>query len=82
MPVLDCCTREALGWNLDRPARAQNAERALEEALINRFGWTHGAPPGLALRHDNGFVFDSRAYRALVKDYGLKQEYITPYTPR
>lgn len=38
-------------------------------------------PPPLTLRHDNGLVFGSRAYRALVKDYGLKQEYITPYTP-
>lgn len=81
VPVLDCCTREVLGWNLDRTARAQNAERALEEALIHRFGWTHGAPAGLALRHDNGLVFGSHGYRALVRDYGLKQEYITPYTP-
>ncbi len=31
--------------------------------------------------HDNGLVFGSRAYRALVRDYGLAQEYIAPYTP-
>jgi putative transposase len=47
VPVLGCCTREVLGWCLDRTARAQTAERALEEALIHRFGWTHGAPKGL-----------------------------------
>lgn len=82
VPVLDCCTREVLGWSLDRTGRAQTAERALEEALIHRFGWTHGAPKGLALRHDNGLVFGSRLYRALARDYGLKQEYITPYTPQ
>lgn len=82
VPVLDCCTREVLGWCLDRTARAQTAERALEEALIHRFGWTRGAPRGLALRHDNGLVFGSRLYRALARDYGLKQEYITPYTPQ
>lgn len=82
VPVLDCCTREVLGWCLDRTARAQTAERALEEALIHRFGWTHGAPKGLTLRHDNGLVFGSRLYRALARDYGLKQEYITPYTPQ
>lgn len=81
VPVLDCCTREVLGWCLDLTGRAQTAERALEEALIHRFGWTHGAPKGLALRHDNGLVFGSRLYRALARDYGLKQEYITPYTP-
>ncbi|MBE7496734.1 MAG: hypothetical protein HS117_17470 [Verrucomicrobiaceae bacterium] len=33
------------------------------------------------MRHDNGLVFGSRAYRALVRDYGLTQEYIAPYTP-
>jgi len=26
-------------------------------------------------------VFTSRSYTALVKSYGLKQEFITPYTP-
>lgn len=82
VPVLDCCTREVLGWSLDRTGRAQTAERALEEALIHRFGWAHGGPQGLALRHDNGLVFGSRLYRALARDYGLKQEYITPYTPQ
>jgi putative transposase len=81
VPVLDCCTREVLGWSLGRTARTRTVEQALEEALIHRFGWTHGAPLGLLLRHDNGLVFGSRAYRALVRDYGLKQEYITPYTP-
>ena len=81
MPVLDCCTREVLGWSLDRTARAKTVERTLEDALIHRFGWTHGAPKDLILRQDNGLVLGSRAYRALVKDYGLKQEYITPYTP-
>ena len=36
----------------------------------------------MLLRHDNGLVFGSRQFRAVVKDYGLKQEYITPYTPK
>lgn len=81
VPVIDCCTREVLGWELDRTARAKTAERALESALISRFGWTRGAPDGLKLRHDNGLVFGSRLYRRTVSDYGLSQEYITPYTP-
>ena len=53
----------------------------MEEALLHRFGTTRGAPSGLTLRHDNGLVFGSKAYRALVRDYGLTQEYIAPYTP-
>ena len=81
VPVIDCCTREVLGWALESTARSKTAERALEEALLARFGWVHGAPPGLVLRHDNGLVFGSKLYRALVKDYGITQEYTAPYTP-
>lgn len=33
------------------------------------------------LRSYNGLVFTSRSYTALVKSYGLKQEFITPFTP-
>ena len=81
VPVIDCCTRECLGWALERTARAKTAERALEEALLSRFGWLRGAPKGMALRHDNGLVFGSRRYRALTSDYGITQEYTAPYTP-
>ncbi len=81
VPVIDCCTREVLGWELSHTARAKTAERALEAALIGRFGWVGGARSGLKLRHDNGLVFGSRTYRKLVREYGLEQEFITPYTP-
>ncbi len=80
--AIDCCTREVLGYALKRTGRAKTAERALEEALLARFGTLRGAPPNMLLCHDNGWVFGSRLYRALVNDFGLKQEYITPYTPQ
>lgn len=80
-PVVECCTRECLGWELAPTARSKTAERALEAALIGRFGWTRGAPAGLVLRSDNGLVFGSRNYMKLVREYGLQQEFITPYTP-
>ena len=54
--------------------RAKTAERALEEALLARFGTLRSAPKDMLLRHDNGLVFRSRQYRAVVSDYGLKQE--------
>ena len=82
VPVIDCCTREVLGHAVERTGRAKTAERALEEALLARFGTLRSAPPGMRLRHDNGLVFGSRQYRAVVSDYGLQQEYITPYTPQ
>jgi putative transposase len=81
VPVLDCCTRQVLGWELAHTARAKTAERALESALLQRFGWTRGAPAGMRIRHDNGLVFGSRLFRTTVNDYGLQQEFITPYTP-
>lgn len=82
VPVIDCCTREVLGHALELTGKAKTAERALEEALLARFGTLHNAPKGMLLRHDNGLVFGSRRYRAVVTDYGLTQEYITPYTPQ
>jgi putative transposase len=82
VPVIDCCTREVLGHALELTGRAKTAERALEEALLARFGTLRSAPKDMLLRHDNGLVFGSRQYRAVVNDYGLKQEYITPYTPQ
>jgi putative transposase len=82
VPVIDCCTREVLGWELSDSWRAKTAERALESALIGRFGYTRGAPEGLRLRHDNGLAFGSRRYVASVRDYRLTQEYIAPYTPQ
>lgn len=82
VPVIDCCTREVLGHALEYTGRAKTAERALEEALLARFGTLRSAPKDMLLRHDNGLVFGSRQYRAVVNDYGLKQEYITPYTPQ
>ena len=82
VPVIDCCSREVLGHALELTGRAKTAERALEEALLARFGTLRSAPKGMLLRHDNGLVFGSRQYRAVVTDYGLTQEYITPYTPQ
>lgn len=81
VPVLDCCTRQVLGWELAPTPRAKTAERALEAALLGRFGTTRGAPEGLTVRHDNGLVFGSKLYRGMAKDYRLQQEFITPYTP-
>lgn len=36
--VIDCHTRQLLGWQLSRSAKSKTAEAALEQALIARFG--------------------------------------------
>jgi putative transposase len=33
------------------------------------------------VRSDNGLIFQSRRFRAACRDYRLRQEFITPYTP-
>ena len=79
--VIDCHTRELLGWHLSRSGKSKTAEAALEQALITRFGCLGRVTTRFLLRSDNGLVFTSRNYTALVKSYGLQQEFITPYTP-
>ena len=80
--VIDCFSRESLGWHVSRSGKSRTAESALEQALIARFGTLGRVKGPFLLRSDNGLVFTSRSYTALVKSYGLKQEFITPYTPQ
>jgi transposase InsO family protein len=62
-----------------RRGRAKEAERALEAACIERFGTLR--PDGTPiLRSDNGSSFRA-AGSAACRDYRLRQEFITPYTP-
>ncbi|EED31988.1 integrase, catalytic region [gamma proteobacterium NOR5-3] len=48
--VMDCHTRELLGWRLSRTSNAQAAEAALEEALIHRYGLLGKARDDLTIR--------------------------------
>ena len=79
--VIDCWNREVVGYRISRKQNAKVAEGALEDALIRRFGRNKDAPRGLTLRSDNGLVFTSKSYLKLVRAYGLRPEYITPYSP-
>ena len=79
--VIDCHSRELLGWHLSRSGKSKTAESALEQALISRFGTLGRVPNSFLLRSDNGLVFTSRSYTALVRSYGLRQEFITPHSP-
>lgn len=79
--VIDCHSRELLGWHLSRSGKSKTAESALEQALINRFGTLGRVPAPFLLRSDNGLVFTSRNYTRLVRSYGLRQEFITPHSP-
>lgn len=80
--VIDCHTRELLGWHLSRSGKATTASAALEHALISRFGTLGKVEREFLLRSDNGLVFTSRHFTALVRSYGLKQEFVTPHCPQ
>lgn len=51
--VIDCHTRELLGWHLSRSGKATTAGSALAHALIARFGTLGRVPEPFLLRSDN-----------------------------
>lgn len=79
--VIDCHDREVTGFEFALRGRAKEAERALEESCLARFGTLRPAGPTPVVRSDNGLIFQSRRFRAACRDYRLRQEFITPYTP-
>lgn len=70
-----------MGYHLSRSGKSKTAEAALEQALIARYGTLGRVARSFLLRSDNGLVFTSRSFTALVRSYGLKQEFITPHCP-
>lgn len=59
--VIDCHTRELLGWHLSRSGKATTAASALEHALITRFGTLGRVPKEFLLRSDNGLVLPAES---------------------
>lgn len=79
--IIDCHDRELVGYEFALRGRAKEAERALEEACIRRFGTLRPNGETPVVRSDNGLIFQSRRFRAACRDYRLRQEFVTPYTP-
>ena len=82
--IIDCHDRDIVAIHVSKNGRATEAQQALEAACIYRFGLAY---PELeeqrpVLRSDNGKVFTSRAFTACSTQYGVEQEFITPYTPQ
>ncbi|MCA1701059.1 MAG: IS3 family transposase [Actinobacteria bacterium] len=65
--VIDCCTREIVGWGLETRCRAVEAmavvERAVSEQAIPRGSLTIGT--------DNGSAFTARKFRGLLQTLGV-----------
>ena len=58
--VIDCHSRELLGWHLSRSGKASTASAALEHALIARFGTLGKVDQEFLLRSDNGIRHRAR----------------------
>jgi putative transposase len=50
--VMDCHSRELLGWHLSRSGKSKTVEAALEQALIARYGTLGRVPRPFLLRSD------------------------------
>ncbi|MDQ3234352.1 MAG: integrase core domain-containing protein [Pseudobdellovibrionaceae bacterium] len=68
--------RNIVGWRVSKSGKAKVAAAALEDALIKR-----RPKAGLKLRSANGLILAAEDFPRVVSSAGLRQEFITPYTP-
>ena len=59
--VIDCCTREIVGWNLSHRCRTDEALAAVEQAVLERLP-EGSREAGLTLTTDNGTQFTSARF--------------------
>jgi putative transposase len=65
--IIDCCTREIVGWDLTVRCRAKEAIAVIERAVSEQ-----GIRPGmLTLGTDNGSAFTARATRMILSGLGV-----------
>ena len=65
--IIDCCTREIVGFEVSLRCRAKEAITVIERAVAEQ-----GILPGtLTLGTDNGSAFTARATRAVVSHFGV-----------
>jgi putative transposase len=65
--MIDCCTREIVGWEVSLRCRAQEAIAVIERAVSAQAI----APGTLTIGTDNGSAFTARATRALLAGLGV-----------
>lgn len=65
--IIDCCTREIVGWDLSLRCRAKEAIAVIEQAVARQAI----APGTLTLGTDNGSAFTARATRQVLSTLGV-----------
>jgi putative transposase len=59
--VIDCCTREIVGWNLSHRCRTEDALAAVEQAVLERLP-EGSREANVTLTTDNGTQFTSSRF--------------------
>jgi putative transposase len=68
MAIIDCCTREIVGWSLELRCRADEAI-----ALVERAAAVHAIQESeLTLASDNGSAFTARRFKATLAELGIR----------
>src|SRR3954465_6970142 len=66
--IIDCCTREIVGWSLELRCRADEAIAVVEHAAA-----AHALDPDEpVLGSDNGSPFPARRFKAKLAEHGIK----------
>jgi putative transposase len=66
--IIDCCTREIVGWELSVRCRANEAIAVIQRAVAEQAV----APGTLTLGTDNGSAFTARATRTVLSGLGVR----------
>ena len=70
MSVIDCCTREIVGWNLSPRCRTEDALAAVEQAVLERLP-EGSREANLTLTTDNGTQFTSSRFLETLGRLGI-----------
>ena len=73
--VIDCFSRQIVGWTLDPRCRASEWIAAVRQGLEFRRRLSPESCGGLVLRSDNGAQPCSRKFVAFLSQHGIKGEY-------
>jgi len=79
--VIDCTDGGIKEKRISRSGKVHVTEAAPEGALAKSSSPGPQVPKDLVLMSGKGLIFSAKSYRITVKNYGLIQELITPYTP-
>jgi transposase InsO family protein len=78
--VIDCCTREIVGWDLSNRCRTEDALAAVEQALLHRLP-AGSREANLTLTTDNGTQFTSSRFLETLGRLGITHRHTAYHHP-